>query len=202
MNNDQPDWLQEWRNSHLAVKPIVSASRLWQQVFTEQDRRRLGGDFEKAYKRLGTVGMWRELHRGSVEQAVVEAAHKIGLLFPSKYDWLLRQIGKKPMAAPAPTNLPEFQASSGELRWQGQFIRHVRLQARPSNIFIILEAFQSRCWSEQIPNPLGKDKQKLHQALRSLNKGLKRIRFHSLAGATKISWKLCRNSKSLPSQLR
>ena len=97
----EPKWMsntrvmKELRIQLLHLKERVSARRIWERVFTPKDRTRLGGDLEKAYRELGTVGMWMKLRRVSQPRAIVELSHKMGCLSETTYGWLLREIGGK-----------------------------------------------------------------------------------------------------------
>ena len=179
--------LEELQQQYLRIKMWVSAARLWERVLTEQDRHRLGGNLEECFSRLGTVGMWAELRAVSQPRAIADVAHELGCLDQTTYRWLLREIGEEPDAQ-APPDRPSWTASTGELRWRGRVIRRVRVLARPSNIQTILDAFQAANWRPRILNPLGLGQQQLHQALRSLNRGLKQIRFHAQEGGQAITW--------------
>jgi hypothetical protein len=195
MVEKQPAWasnpriVEELRTQYYRVKAAVSAARLWEQILTERDRRRLGGDLEAIWKRLGTVGMWSKLHGVSQEQAILELGHKLGWLEQTKYEWLLREIGIKAGSSSA-SLIPEWNSSTGELRWQGQVVCRIRIMGKPSNIQAIAAAFQEEDWSGRIQNPLRGGQEQLHQSLRSLNKGLKKIRFHAHEGGHAITWQI------------
>jgi len=75
--------------------------------------------------------------------------------------------------------------------FKGKRIRKVRVMARPSNIQKILDKFESVSWAQGIDNPLNvRDPQQLHQAVWSLNSGLKRIKFRVIQGGQKLSWEV------------
>ena len=67
-------------------------------------------------------------------------------------------------------------------------IRPVRVLRNPSNIQHVLDSFESAGWPSRIDNPLGLGQEQLHQTLRSLNRGLKAIRFHAQEGAEAVVW--------------
>ncbi|MBL8798491.1 MAG: hypothetical protein JNM56_31640 [Planctomycetia bacterium] len=63
-------------------------------MLTEEDRQGLGGDWEAAYRKYGTAGMWRALRGVSAERAVVDVAHRLNLLDARGCRWLLRELGE------------------------------------------------------------------------------------------------------------
>jgi hypothetical protein len=89
-----PEALEEWQAHALRVQPVASAERLWKRVLTEEDRQGLGGDFQVAYGRHGTVGMWQEVRGVSAARAVVDVAHALGLLDRRTRRWLLQELGE------------------------------------------------------------------------------------------------------------
>lgn len=85
---------EELTVSAVRIRSFVCARRLWEQVLTEEDRQGLGGDWEAAYRKYGTAGMWRALRGVSAERAVVEVAYRLNLLDARAYRWLLRVLGE------------------------------------------------------------------------------------------------------------
>ncbi len=186
--NLPPKVMEELQIQYLRIKAFVSAARLWERVLTNQERQRLGGELEGSYAKLGTVGMWQAVRGGSDARAVIDIAQALGFLDQTGYHWLLCEIGDRPVRAQEPLHRPTWDAKEGELRLAGQVIRSVRVLGKPSNIQVILDAFQEAKWARQIRNPLRLGQQQLHQALHSLNKSLRAIRFHSRSGGQIISW--------------
>jgi hypothetical protein len=180
--------IEELQRLALCIQPLVSAERLWERVLSDGDRRRLGGDCRASYATLGTAGMWKELHGGSPEQVVLEVARKLGFVDQTTYEWLLRAVGKNAPAVPRPDR-PVWNGATGELRWKSRVIRRVRAFTQASNIHVILTAFERQGWPDRIDNPLPLGQQQLHQTLRSLNRGLRGMRFHALNGGRVITWK-------------
>jgi hypothetical protein len=173
----------------LHVESPASAARLWERVLTDRERQDLGGDFEQCYARLKTVGMWTELRGVSRRRAIIDISPEHWLIDESTFQWLLREIGEAP-AVQKTAVCPQWQASTGTLRLGRRVIRKVRLTNPPANIQLILNAFQDARWASRINNPLRLGQQQLHQALRTLHKGLGKIRFHSLNGGKAISWEI------------
>ena len=168
----------------------MSADRLWERVLTDEEQQRLGGNLSDAYYRLSTAGMWMELRGVSVERAIIEVAHELSFLTESNARWLLREIGEDSPTPPPTPEHPNWHRESGELRSGAQVIRRVRVMASPSNIQLILNAFQAAGWPSRIDDPLpdGPDQQRLHQAILSLNEGLDSIRFHVQEGGQAVTW--------------
>ncbi len=133
--------------------------------------------------------MWRQLRGVSQVRAVVDVAQVLGFLDETKRRWLLREVGEELPPHDLPDR-PSWRPATGRLRWRKQVIRTVRILSRPSNVRMILDAFEEAGWPPRIKNPLrnGRDQQQLHQALRSLNKGLKKIHFHAQEGGRSITW--------------
>ena len=173
----------------LRIKPRVSAEHLWTRVLTEEDRLRLGGDFENCYPRLGTAGMWMELRGVSEERAVIEVARKLRFLDEESANQLLREIGEEAPAPPVPEH-PVWHPEKGELCWGDQVIRRVRIMARPSSIQTILDAFQAAEWPPRIADPItqGRKAHEVRQIVFYLNEGLELIRFHVQESGRAITW--------------
>lgn len=180
---------EELQAQYIRVQAPASGELVWNRILNNQERQRLGGNFEQAFASLGTIGMWRKLRRVSRLRAIVDIARALGLVHETSYRWLLREIGEDP-DQPAAPDRPTWNGQKGELRWKKYLLRRVRVLAAPSNIQIILDTFQASGWAPQIKNPLGRGQQQLHQALRSLNQGLKKIRFHALEGGQTITWEI------------
>jgi hypothetical protein len=91
-----PPPLEDLRNSAFRIRAPNSAERLWNRHLTPGDRERLGDDFDAAYHRLGTAGMWAKLRGVTPQRAVVEVAYQLGFLREEDQQWLLREIGEEP----------------------------------------------------------------------------------------------------------
>ncbi len=173
----------------LRIKAAVSADHLWKRILTAAERKQLGGNLEKCWRKLGTAGMWRKLRGGSAERAVIEVALELGFLDDRTAKWLLREIGEETLPPPVVAH-PVWHAERGELRWGDQVIRRVRVLARRSTIQRLLEAFQAAEWPPRIDDPIcqGEDADQLRQIVLGLNQGLEVLRFHVQEGGRAITW--------------
>lgn len=160
----------------------------WENVLTSQQRRQLSDDVNQAHQRHGgSTGIWVTLHGGSVERAIVDVAHEMGLIAAAKHRRLLRFLNEQVEATPQ-GDKPSWDAASGKLFLDGEIARRLRRLRSPTNVEQILNAFQQAGWPAEVENPLGGDAQTLHQALRSLHQGLRGLRFHSHQGGEFVSW--------------
>lgn len=180
----------ELETQALRIAPLVSARVLWEDVLTPKERKKLGGDFLSCYERLGTVGIWRRLRGGLAERAILEIALALEHIGNRRFKAMMREIGETPKVAK--TNSKPDWNGNGELSFNGALVRRIRVMERPTNIQRILDSFQAADWTQCIANPLSSaiapQQEQLHQALRSLNTGLRDLRFRSLEGGRSILW--------------
>lgn len=184
--------IEELKTQTARVRLFASALLVWQRLLTPEERERLGGDLAAAWRRFGAIGMWTEVRGVSPEQAVLEMAVGIGHMSPANYDWLRRELGL-PSAPAAPATarpaVPSWDSASGELRWGGQTIRNVRVMREPSNVQLLLDAFEAQGWPPRIDNPLpDAEPHQLNQALQQLKKNLSGIAFRSQEGGKVVCW--------------
>lgn len=190
-----PPWAES-RIEQLAYQlrgPAV-ALKLWEELLNTDERQSLGNDLnEQYYKLRGSVGIWMKLRGVSWAYAIVDLADRLWGLPYDERRRLLEAAGEKTHCTREPPNLgiPCWNRHRGQLLWKGRQIRrHVRCFASPSNIELILNAFEQQNWPVRIEDPLprGPDPQRLHQAVFTLNQTLKAIRFHAREGGTAVSW--------------
>ena len=79
----------------MRIKSTTAALRMWERMLTDQDKQRLGGDVDQAYRAYGTAGMWMQLRGVSLERAVIDIAYGTGFLDQVTRDWLLREVGQR-----------------------------------------------------------------------------------------------------------
>lgn len=85
---------REWQAHAVRIKAALCARRLWDEVLTQSERQRLGGDLEALYRRHGTAGIWMKLRGVSLGRAVVEVACELGLATEQSCGRLLRALGE------------------------------------------------------------------------------------------------------------
>jgi hypothetical protein len=85
---------------------------------------------------------------------------------------------------------PTWNPTTGRLCWGNRAIRQYRGGSIAKNVTAILNAFEEEGWPEHVHDPMpgGKDSQRLHEAIRTLNKDLEHIRFRCNGDGTGIIW--------------
>ena len=180
--------IAELRTAALRIRPAAVAQRVWERVFVERDRRQLGGCLQECWPRLGTLRMWMRVRGGSIEQALIDVAESVNLMDARTATWLRRELDLDNPTSDAAQDQPNWNPDRGELRFSGGVIRRLRVLSNPTNIQRILDEFQATGWPNRIDNPLTRGEEQLHQTLRSLNRGLERIRFRAQEGAQAVVW--------------
>lgn len=188
------------------ITVAASTRRLWDRLTPAQRKRLaatqrkplhsnqpwlLGADLKRALAQHdGPIGMWCILYGVTPARAVLEIAQRLNFLDQGTFEWLLHELGEEPVHA-EPGSIPVWNRETGRLQYNGRTIRRVRIMKNPSNIQIILDSFQADGWPRTISNPIREaSQQQLHEALRSLNDRLRRIRFASVQGGRVIRWEL------------
>lgn len=169
----------------------VSKCRFWEDHLTDWQRNELG-DPEAAFRKHGgVIGIWRKFHGGSQPRAIIECAWRLGHLTAEKREWLIDKIGeaRQPENDRGATVRPVWDRATGKLTMDGKLIRRVRVM-KYNHLPEILDAFEVRGWPQSIPNPLADDPQTVHETVRTLNRRLRRIRFHAQKGGTSIYWEV------------
>ena len=86
--------LKKLKETDLRVRVPNIACALWSEVFSEEEKKRLGGDLDNAYANGGVVAMWTRLHGCTEVRAVIEIAFRFNLLTPQHREWLLLETGE------------------------------------------------------------------------------------------------------------
>ncbi|MBL9081825.1 MAG: hypothetical protein JNK76_08480 [Planctomycetales bacterium] len=170
---------------------VESKQLFWERVLSNAERERLGHP-DAAFKKFGgVVGVWRELYGGSQPRAIIDAAVRLKHLDPEDRNWLLEAVGESPDQPPvSQSSRPNWDRGTRRLTYKGKLVRpRVRI-TRVSKIDRILDAFQAMEWPESITSPLTGGQQEAHESVRSLNDGLKKIRFHVSDSGETIYWEL------------
>lgn len=89
--------------------------------------------------------------------------------------------------------VPSWNALRGTLTFEGQVVRRVRVRGEATDIQRLLDAFHEEQWVPIVDDPLPPNGcrdacQRLHQAVRRLNSGLKAIRFSVHRSGQAIGW--------------
>ena len=85
---------EKFEEAALRIRNPTIAIKLWREVFSEEEKKRLGGDLENAYANGGVVAMWTRLHGCTEVRAVIEIAFRFNLLTPQYREWLLLETGE------------------------------------------------------------------------------------------------------------
>jgi hypothetical protein len=111
------------------VKNRDSASRLWDQLLTRGEQKKLGGEFGAAFGAgRGTIGMWTRLHGCTETRAIIDLAKILGLCHDTTRAWLLRESGE---CSDDPEEALEWALTNADLvltdsprtvYWQGETI--------------------------------------------------------------------------------
>ena len=121
------------------------------------------------------------------EQAVIELAFAVGFLTGEDRDWLLREMVDDTQCVPIREH-PEWNHDRGELTFQGELIRRVRVGVA-TQIVKILDAFQLQGWPDRIGSPINDDMTH-RDAIRALNSRLTAIRFCSDGTGRGVLWEI------------
>lgn len=192
-SQSMPEWARE-RLEHLrmCLRGPVQFLKLWNEVLTPRERGLLGENPDVSFHRDGgAVGLWMRLQGKSVDAAVVDLYDRLWGLKEherKRLDILIGVAGPEHGGRPGRPIL-RWDAATGEL-WNGdEVIRKVRRLASPTNIHFLLNRFQREGWTTTIPvqGVLSNSKQ-THDAVRSLNAGLRTIRFHVTESGTWVGW--------------
>lgn len=173
------------------VRLVESKQLFWKRVLNDAERERLGHP-ELAFKKFGgVVGVWRELYGGSQPRAIIDAAVRLKHLDPEDRNWLLEAVGESLDQPQLPqSSRPHWDRGTGRLTFKNKIVRRRVRITRVSKIDRILDAFQAKDWPESIISPLTYGQQEAHDSVRSLNDGLKKIRFHVSDSGETIYWEL------------
>ena len=179
---------EETELAFLRITNPSAAQRLWENCLSPKDRQRLGNGLEYAWANHGkTVGMFMHARRVDQVEAIIQVAALLGFLRDHDRDRLLREWGL-PVPNVAMDQRPIWNPETGKLYWGKEVIRTVRLlHKKPSNLQILLGEFEAEHWAEVIDSPFQFASQ-LHDALRILRRGLKRIHFAAVNAATQCRW--------------
>ena len=141
----------------------------------------------RCYYRWGAVGMWMRLKRLTWPVTIVDLAYEHGLVHESVHRRLLQALRARSERR-SQSKLPVWDREEKTLRFKGTVIRKIRSLGVAKNIVAILDGLQAKHRQLRIPTPLDTGQQALHDTIRSLNKGLKKLAFHACDDGQSISW--------------
>lgn len=174
------------------VETFDSASRIWHDYLTGRERFNLGGELEDAWHRYhGTLGMVSHVRKCSPNEALLWLCEVMEALPAARLRSLRQELGLpgKAEQSPPPSSIPSWHKVRGELSLGGKVIRRFRSTKVAHRAVAILDAFEACGWCEHIENPLKSgDEHQMREAIYSLNKRLKRIRFKSDGTSAGIRW--------------
>ncbi len=180
--------LTKLRECVLRVNNNTAAEEMWDTLLTRHQQIQLEDDLPAAWESHGgTIRLWQHIRRiESPYVAAVDLAQQLRLVDDR---WAVRLFEALGDHAPLPLeDRPQWARSAGQIRFRGEAIRTVRTHQKPSNVEIVLDAFEQAGWPEQVPAPSGFDSAKVRETLRSLKNGLTAIEFRQREGGTKIQW--------------
>lgn len=178
---------KETQDALQKVSNVSAAIKLWNEWLTPREKEHLGGDLMKALNAHGgTVGLFMKVRQLDQVEAILTVAHLVGFLRDLDRDRLRREWGLPAQKSPNDQR-PTWNPETGKLYWGRQLIRTIRLIRPPSNLQILIEAFEAENWPEVIDSPF-QYADKLYDAVRGLKTGLKRIAFSAVAGAARCRW--------------
>lgn len=203
-----PSTRRAFIDTDLRVCSPSRANILWNDVFTPDERRRLGDDLQTAWERHHTLGMWMLVKSYSNRfLALVKLGVELEALSQLHAKSMLRAAGLKHTRSRRTSPKIDWDRDLGRLTFDGQTIRNIKVFKIPSNVERILNAFQQAGWPSSVLNPLDDplDPEKLHQAIKELNKYKKYVRFSARGGASFVVWTILDDtpkSQSSHSQLK
>ncbi len=171
----------------LQLQPFLIAAAVWNRLFLESERAKLGGNPGAAYAKCqGTVGMWMKVRGGTYERGILEIQYGLDRISEQKFRELLAAIGEAaPQLPPSGTPQPSWDGDACNLYFDGELVRYLQGRSRARNVALILDGFEAEGWPQFMENPLPRETD-LNETIRSLNRGLELIRFRSTGEG--IAW--------------
>jgi hypothetical protein len=122
----------------------------------------------------------------TLERALLDLARSLDMVGAGKYEQLRKAIGEP--VHPDSTDKPKWDKNTNQLWYKGQLVRD--LSPRAIKARMIFAAFEEGGWPPQIDNPLpgGKNSSKLRDAVRTMNEGLRAIKFFCDGKAEGVTW--------------
>lgn len=150
-----PDWATQLvEDTTRRIQNATAARKLWNEIFNEEDRRRCDDDLENAYRNGGVIGMWQKARGGTIDDALLDAAHALGFLTEQARDRLAEFVPDR--RRKLDPNKPHWNAEARKLTYRGKVVREVKRPKQANNIVTILAAFEAAGWPPRIDDPHGR----------------------------------------------
>jgi hypothetical protein len=169
---------------------LYGARRIWDEVLTDAEKRRLGDSIEDAWAKHGSaLCWWIHLTGQDALRSVVELSYRADSFDERVRRRYLRAIGQPDNGPPATGGKPHWERSTGQLWFGGQVVREIRDLGKAHAIVEVLDDFQRQGWPVSIDYPSASDSDTLHGRIKSLNKcKIPAIKFRSNGKGTGIAW--------------
>ena len=132
------------------------------------------------------VEIWLERNGGTEENAVLEIAERFDAVSPAEAQWMRRELSiLRPPKGPEEQR-PRYDTERGDLYFGNDIVRKVRRMKTASQLDRALRQFQELGWPARID---GRKFGDLYEVAKSLNEGLKLIRFRVRNNG--IIWEQC-----------
>lgn len=183
-------WEEKWKSLRASVRVGPSVDRIWNGLLTEEERTLVEKDDS-----IGPdiVDIWAKLRGISANRAIVDLGMELNLISDFDRRQLLKKLGEE--VKPSGPALPAWDRSAGTLRLGNAVVKRVRRLKVATNASLILNAFQEMGWPPHLDDPLPPNKKlrqspekRLQDAIKSLNEGLKLIRFRGDGTGKGIVW--------------
>lgn len=187
-----PDWATQLvEDTTRRIQNATAVRKLWNEIFNDADRRRCDDDLEAAYRNGGVIGMWQKARGGTIDDALLDAAHALGFLTEQARDRLAQFVpGRRRKLDP---NKPHWNAEARKLTYRGKVVREVKRPKQAYNIVMILGAFEAAGWPPRIDDPHGRQPsdETRRRDMENLNKLIRVpiIRFECDGNGTGFLWK-------------
>ena len=196
-----PDVAEELREIALRVTQGLQAFRALRNILTDREWRQIEGELQEYFPSTVSLQAGKKprplpheyalrtlvrLRNISQPRAIIDLALANDLLTDAAYRRLLREIGEGE-PEPAPTKRPVWDATTATLRFENTTLRTFKSPKRAKNLVGILDAFETGKWVTRVKNPL-EPGQQVHDAVKGLNRGLKKIIFHVQGDGQWLSW--------------
>ena len=196
------------------VSTFDAAKDLWNTVLSGDEKTELVGEVKKTmtipklprrgirnseeksdfeldivYKQFQAIGMFMKTKRiDNPYLAAVKIAEEIDLLTLTVSKRLLNALGEKHRNTAK--GKPNWDRLNSCLMFRDEVVRSIQTRKIPTNPVLLLEKFEKDNWPQQIESPPDWDNEKIRETLRTLNHGLKIIKFERRDGSKIIQWRV------------